>query len=210
MDGPRRFDVSSIRLVVVTDSLRGGIAGLVARTTAAVLGGATMIQVRLKDESPRTVVEAARALRTALPDTPLVVNERADVALAAGAHGVHLGVHDLVTSEVRRIAPEGFIIGASASTHTELERARGADYVGLGPVYAMADAGTALGIDEFAALAQSSAMPVLAVGGVTVLNIGDVMRAGAHGAALMQPLIGVPSPADSARALRAAQDASGR
>ena len=210
MDVPRAFDVASIRLVVVTDSLRDGTEALVARTAAAVHGGATMIQVRLKDESPRTVVEAARALRAALPDTPLVVNERADVALAAGAHGVHLGVHDLLPSEVRRIAPGGFIVGASAGTHDELERARGADYVGVGPVYALADAGTSIGIENFTALVRLSTVPVLALGGVTVLNIADVMRAGAFGAAVMQPLIGALIPGESARALRAAQDASGR
>ena len=86
------FDASSIRLIAITDSLRDGPRGLALRAAAAVYGGATMIQLRLKEESARSLVEIARVIQVMVPDVPLVVNDRADVALAAGAAGVHVGV----------------------------------------------------------------------------------------------------------------------
>ena len=148
-----RIDPSALVLVAITDSLRDGIDGLVSRATAAVEGGATMVQLRLKDEGPRTLVEVARALLRAVPRVPVLVNDRADVALAAGVHGVHVGVDDLAPAALRRIVPPAFIIGASVGSDDEVERASEADYVGIGPVYPTAskgDAGSAIGVARFA------------------------------------------------------------
>ena len=94
-----------------------------------------MIQLRLKEESARSLVEVARSIQAMVPDVPLVVNDRADVALAAGAAGVHVGVDDLAPALLRRVVPPGFIIGASVGSDDEVARAAGADYVGIGPVY---------------------------------------------------------------------------
>jgi len=106
------FDPESLTLIAITDHLRDGRDGLVARAAAAVRGGATMIQVRLKDVDARMQVEVARALRAALPGTvPLIINDRVDVALAAGATGVHVGADDLPVAAVRRITPAGFARG---------------------------------------------------------------------------------------------------
>src|SRR5438309_11933468 len=88
------FDPGTVRLIAITDSLRNGPRGLALRAAAAVAGGATMIQLRLKEESARSLVEVARVIRAAVPGIPLIVNDRADVALAAGADGVHVGVDD--------------------------------------------------------------------------------------------------------------------
>ena len=157
-DGSRpRFDPASIRLIAITDSLRNGPRGLALRAAAAVAGGATMIQLRLKEESARSLVEIARILRAAVPGVPLIINDRADVALAAGADGVHVGVDDLSPAVLRRFVPAGFIIGASVGDDDEVDRAAGADYVGIGPVYATgskADAGVAIGPQRFAYLAR--------------------------------------------------------
>src|SRR5690242_12695840 len=101
-----------LRLVAITDDLRDGTDGLVGRAAAAVRGGATMVQLRLKDIDPRELVQVARALVRALP-VPVVVNDRADIALAAAAAGVHVGVDDLPASALRAVVPAGFIIGAS-------------------------------------------------------------------------------------------------
>ena len=135
MTGGVRFDPASLRLIAITDSLRDGIEGLTARAVSAVLGGATMLQLRLKDETPRTLVEIARALRAAMPDVPLLVNDRADVALAAGAQGVHVGVDDISPASLRRVLPREMVIGASVGDESEVSRAVGADYVGIGPVF---------------------------------------------------------------------------
>lgn len=202
------FDPESLTLVAITDDLRDGRDGLVARAAAAVRGGATMIQLRLKDADARTQVEVARALLTALPPTvPLIVNDRADVALAAGATGVHVGTDDLPVAAVRRIVPPGFIIGASVGSDAEVAGARGADYVGIGPVYATAskaDAGAAIGVEEFARLAALCALPAVAIGGIDATNAAPVMAAGAHGVAVIRAIFGASDPEAAARALRSA------
>jgi thiamine-phosphate pyrophosphorylase len=207
------FEPATLRLVAVTDSLRDGVDGLTARAAAAVDGGATMLQLRLKDESARTLVEVARALLLAAPGVPLLVNDRADVAIAAGAHGVHVGVDDPAAAVLRRIVPTGFIIGSSVGDDVDVERAAGADYVGIGPVYPVTDRGEpseSLGPERFALLAARCGVPALAIGGITPDNAAAVMAAGAAGIAVISALLGAPEPARAARGLRAALDASGR
>ena len=212
MDAPARWNPASLRLVAVTDSLRDGIDGLASRTVRAVLGGATMIQLRLKDESPRTLVDVARALRRAVPHVPLVVNSRADVAMAAGAQGVHVSMDDMSPSALRRILASELVIGVSVGDETEVAHAVGAHYVGIGPVFGTGskpDMGTAIGIARFVEIARLCGLPAVAIGGITVENAGAVMTAGASGIAVISALLSSPDPTQAARALRAAQAASG-
>jgi thiamine-phosphate pyrophosphorylase len=207
------WNPASLRLIAITDSLRDGIDGLTARALSAVLGGATMIQLRLKDEAPRTLVEVARAILRAAPQVPLLVNDRADVAMAAGADGVHVGVDDLSPTALRRVLPAGFIIGASVGDESEIARSTGADYVGIGPVFgtgSKADAGVAIGVARFAELARLCGRPAVAIGGISALNAAEVMIAGASGIAVINALFASADPRQAARALRDAQDASGR
>ena len=207
------WDPSSLRLIAITDSLRDGIDSLTSRARSAVLGGTTMIQLRLKDETPRTLVAVARAIRLAVPQVPLLINDRADVAMAAGADGVHVGVDDLSPAALRRVLPENFFIGASVGDESEIARSIGADYVGIGPVYgtgSKTDAGVAIGIARFGELARLCGRPAVAIGGVSVTNAGEVMAAGANGIAVISALFGADDPMLAARALHDAQDASGR
>jgi thiamine-phosphate pyrophosphorylase len=209
----RTFDPSSVRLIAITDSLRDGPRGLALRAAAAALGGATMIQLRLKEESARSLAEIARSILMMVPEVPLVVNDRADVALAAGAAGVHVGVDDLAPALLRRVVPPGFIIGASVGSDDEVARAAGADYVGIGPVYATgskADAGAAIGPERFAELARRCGVPAVAIGGITSERVAEVMSAGASGVAVISALFGASDPTIAARALRSALDATGR
>ena len=169
-----------------------------------------MIQLRLKEESARSLVEIARAIQAMVPDVPLVVNDRADVALAAGAAGVHVGVDDLAPALLRRVAPPGFIIGASVGNDEEVARAAGADYVGIGPVYgtgSKTDAGAAIGTARFAELARRCGLPAVAIGGITSDRVPDVMKAGASGVAVISALFGASDPTLAARAIRSALDA---
>ena len=208
-----RFDPALIRLIAITDSLRDGPRGVALRAAAAVAGGATMIQLRLKEESARSLVEIARVIRAAIPDVPLIVNDRADVALAAGAEGVHVGVDDLSPIVLRRFVPPGFIIGASVGSDDEVDRASGADYVGIGPIYATgskADAGAAIGPVRFAELARRCGVPAVAIGGISAETVPNVMAAGADGIAVISALFGAPDPTRAALELRAVLDANGR
>src|SRR5919199_3097398 len=108
-----------LRLMAITDDLRGGAEGLAARAAAAVRGGATMIQVRLKDEDARTVTAVARLLVERLP-VPVIVNDRVDVALAAGAAGAHLGAEDLPAAAIRPFVPAEFVLGVSVGSDEEV------------------------------------------------------------------------------------------
>lgn len=213
MDPVARFDPDSLRLIAITDSLRDGVEGLTARAVRAVHGGVTALHLRLTDESPRTLVDIARGLRAAVPQVPLLVSERADVALAAGAQGVHLGVEDIAPAVLRRILPAGFVIGASVGDASDLSRCAGADYVAIGPVFgtgSRVDAGVALGIDRFRELATRSGLPAVAIGGISEMNAAALMAAGASGLAVISALFSSADPTGAARAFRCAQDAIGR
>ena len=202
-----RLDPAALRLVAITDSLRDGIDGLVGRAAAAVDGGATMLQLRLLDETARTLVEVARALRRAVPSVPLLLNDRADVALAADADGVHVGNDDLAPAVLRRVVPARFIIGVSVGAEDEVARASGADYVGIGPVFA-ADVGVAIGVARFAELARLCGVPAVAVGGISPENAASVLQAGASGVAVISALFAAPDPMRAARAFRSVLGAS--
>jgi thiamine-phosphate pyrophosphorylase len=203
--------LATLTLLAITDDLRDGLDGLVARTERAVAGGATMVQLRLKDVDARTQVEAARRL-VATVSVPVIVNDRADIALAAGASGVHLGADDLPVSVVRRITGEDFIIGASVGNDREVPMAAGADYVGIGPVFGTptkTDAGTAIGISELARLAGACApIPVVAIGGITAERAGSVIagagEAGVRGVAVVRAVFRAEAPDEAARAIRRA------
>jgi thiamine-phosphate pyrophosphorylase len=204
------FDPDVLRLVAVTDSLHDGIDGLAGRAAAVVRGGATMVHLRLQNESPRTLVEVARALRAAVPDVPLLVNDRADVALAADADGVHVGSDGLTPAALRRVVPARFVIGSSLGVDDDVARVNGADYVGIGPVFVSGAGNEALGLARVTELCERSPLPVVAIGGITPDNVALVLAAGARGVAAISALFGATDPMQAARALRSAQDASER
>jgi thiamine-phosphate pyrophosphorylase len=204
------MDERALRLVAITDDLRDGADGLRARAERAVKGGATMIQLRLKDADARTLVEVAKALVRTLARVPVIVNDRLDVALVAGAAGVHVGPDDLPAAAVRRLVPPGFLVGASVGSDAEIVLSRGADYVGIGPLYETAskpDAGRAIGPVAFARLAKACRIPAVAIGGIDASNAGAAMRAGAAGVAVIRAVMATPDPEGAARAIRAAVDA---
>lgn len=194
-----------LRLVAITDNLRDGIDGLTRRAVASRRGGATMIQLRLPDEGARTLTAATRALVAAV-GIPVVVHARTDVALAAGAAGVHLGVHDIAVADVRRLCGADFVIGRSAATDEDFRRAEGADYVALGPAFDVdrRRSGAALGTAEFERLARSTGLPVVAVGGISPETAPEAIRAGACGVALISGIFGAPDPETAAREVRSA------
>src|SRR5437868_9954244 len=145
------LDPKILRLVAITDDAEDHRPKLVDRVAAAVRGGATSIQVRLKTATPREVVEITRSIMSRV-SVPVIVNDRADIALAAGAAGVHVGEADLPVTAIRRFAPASFLIGASLGSDAELPNAKNADYVGIGPVFgsdSKSDAGSAIGVDGF-------------------------------------------------------------
>ena len=171
-------------------------------------GGATMVQLRLKDVDPRELLGIARAFVARLP-VPVIVNDRADVALAAGAAGVHVGTDDIPAIALRRVVPPDFIIGASVGSDEEVPFAVGADYVGIGPVFPTAskvDAGAAIGPAEFARLVERAGLPAVAIGGIDADNCRLALGAGANGVAVIRAIFAAPDPERAARALLSASE----
>lgn len=164
-----------------------------------------MIQLRLPDEGARTLVDVARVLVSTV-DVPVVIHGRADVAIASGAAGVHLGVHDLPVNDVRRILGENFFIGRSAATAADLEQSANADYITLGPLFA-ADARRpepTIGLSSFESMVRGITAPVVAIGGISVETAPSAMRAGASGVAMISGIFGASDPERAAREVRAA------
>jgi len=194
--------------MVITDAtlLKGGDP--VDGCRRAVRGGATAVQVRLKHAPARDVVALARRLVSALP-VPVLVNDRVDVALAAGAAGAHLGHDDPPLGALRPHVPTGFLLGTSVGSTAEAARARAwaADYWSVGPCFPTghkSDAGPALGPAGFATLARlaPSGVPVIGIGGITAQNAGAIVAAGAAGIAVIGAIWDASDPEAAARALR--------
>lgn len=193
---------ASLRLLFVTDDTLLQRIDPVATCLAAVAGGATAVQLRLKRSDDRQFVALARALASALT-VPLFVNDRLDIALVAGAAGVHLGADDLAPAVGRRIAPPGFVIGASVGTPEEVGRGMSADYWGIGPLRGTAtkhDAGAALGWDGARPLlACAGSRPCVIIGGVRPEDVHVAHREGYAGVAVVSGMLGAADVEMAAR-----------
>jgi thiamine-phosphate pyrophosphorylase len=191
-----------LRLMLVTDDRLVQGRDLIALALAAERGGVTSVQLRLKQAEPRELAQLVRGLMQALT-VSVLVNDRPDVALATGAAGVHLGPDDMPVQLVRRIAPPGFIIGASVGSEAEVGKAGAADYWGIGPWRDTAtkqDAGTGLGAQGFQRLvALANGKPCIAVGGVRPEDVPIVMAAGGSGVAVVSGILGVDDVEAAAR-----------
>jgi thiamine-phosphate pyrophosphorylase len=178
-------------MLVTDDALVAG-RDLISLAQAAERGGASAVQLRLKLASARDLVERARALVAGI-EIPVLVNDRPDVALAAGAAGVHLGPEDVPVALLRRVAPPGFIIGASVGSAAEAAEAKAADYWGIGPwrdTDTKGDAGLALGPDGFRVLLDlAGGRPCLAIGGVRPEDVPAVRAAGGAGVAVVSGIL---------------------
>ncbi len=188
-------------MLVTDDALVAG-RDLVALARAAERGGVTAVQLRLKRASPRELCEIARALGHALP-VPVLVNDRLDVAIAAGAAGVHLGPDDLPVALARRIVPPDFIVGASVGSGDEATAARAADYWGVGPWRATGtktDAGAPLGLEGLRRIvALAGAIPCIAIGGVRPEDVSAVRAAGGAGVGVVSGILGAGDVEEAAR-----------
>ena len=197
-----------LRLIVVTDARLAGSRAVLDVVDTALQAGAPAIQLRMKDASARDMLEVALALRerTRHARALLFINDRLDVALAAGADGVHLGPDDLPVAAVRAAAPAGFLIGYSTDDSGVARRAEreGADYIGCGAVFGTSSkdvGGEAIGTARLDQVARSVTIPVVGIGGIGVANVAEVARTGAAGVAVIGAVMGAPDPGASVRVL---------
>lgn len=208
-----------LRLYALVDPDRSGGRDLADLSRMLVQGGATLVQLRDKTGSTRRMIEEARAIKQALAGTfvPLIVNDRVDVALAAGADGVHVGWDDMPVADARRLLGREAIIGLSIKTQ---EQVKGApldllDYVCIGGVFETMSKNNPeppVRPDGFAKLAtlvrgRAPNLPVGAIAGIDASNAAEVMATGIDGIAVISALSETPDPAAAARSLRAIVDA---
>jgi thiamine-phosphate pyrophosphorylase len=201
------FDPNSLRLCLVTDRELAKGRALVDIVAAAVQGGVTMVQLREKHAPTRAFLEDARALKALLAPlkVPLIINDRADIALAVDADGVHVGQKDMPVDVVRQMVGQGKIIGLSITNHEQIARpdAGQTDYLGLGPLYLQqtkSDAATPLGVEGFRALRAATTKPVVAIGGLKADNSSPVIAAGANGLAVVSGIVSAEDPKAAAQA----------
>jgi len=193
-----------LRLMLVTDDRLLGERDPVSVCQAAERGGATCIQLRLKEASPRDLLGILRRLVAAVR-VPVIVNDRLDVALAGGAQGAHLGPDDIPLPLARKTAPPGFLLGGSVGSPEEIAAGEPADYWGVGPFRTTAtkgDAGAALGPEGLAAIVNLAppGKVCIAIGGIRPADIPEVLAAGAQGVAVVSGILGNHDVEAAARA----------
>jgi thiamine-phosphate pyrophosphorylase len=188
-----------LTLTVITDP--SAPQGVERAAEAALAAGATTVQLRWKTASTRELLGLARDLRIVTREAGalLIINDRVDVALATDADGAHLGDDDLPLEVARRIVPVEFVLGRSVDTIEEASAAvaGGADYVGLGPVYATdtkRDTGPVLGLAGVAAVRARVSLPIVAIGGIRPGTAAGVIRAGADGIAVVGAVMSAADP----------------
>ncbi len=196
------------RLMLITDPA-GPPEALLAGVRAALRGGVTAVQVRRPQDSARELYDLVRALRpaTRAAGALLIVNDRVDVALAAGADGVHLKAASLPLATARKLLGAARVIGVS--THEEREvasaAAGGADYAVFGPVFPTPSKEGILefrGATRYAAAVAGQAMPVLALGGISRETLPGLKPGPVPGVAVIRGILADPDPEAAARELR--------
>ena len=196
-----------LTLYLVTDRRWLGRRSLEEDVEEALLGGATLVQIREKEISSRAYLELARRLKevTDRYGVPLIVNDRVDIALAVDADGVHVGPDDLPVSFARRLLGPDKIVGASASSLEEALafQAQGADYLGVGAVFPTATKQVTEKVDleTLARIKAAVRIPVAAIGGIDAGNAPEVMKTGVDGVAVVSAILNRPDIREATRGL---------
>lgn len=194
------------RLHVITDEvlqIRFAHAEIAA---LAIAGGADAIQYREKRSLlAREMVAAAQGVSDAcrMTGATSIVDDRADVAMAVAASGVHVGRNDISAAVARRLLGDAFIIGGTANSLAEAMQvwATPIDYIGVGPVFgtnSKANPAPVMGLETFARICAESPVPVIAIGNITPERVAPVMAAGAYGIAVLSGITCAPDPTTAA------------
>jgi thiamine-phosphate pyrophosphorylase len=212
--------ILDLRCYAILDPTRCAGRDPVELAAAAARGGATLVQLRDKESGTRALVTLARAVGAQLAPlgVPLLINDRVDVALAAGAQGVHLGQGDLAPADARRLLGEGAVIGVTVHHPHEADTVdpKQADYAGIGPVYRTMskDPGDPpLGPGGLGRLIghlrqRLEAFPVCGIAGIDHANAPAVIGAGADGVAVISDIFMAADVEEAARRVRWAVDAA--
>lgn len=191
-----KFSREMLLLYAVTDRKWTGEKTLYRQVEEALKGGATLIQLREKNMPQEEFLKEAREMVALCHryGTALIINDNVEVALKSGADGVHVGMEDLPVKEIRKQVPGDFIIGATAKTTEQAQRAEkeGADYLGVGAVFPSSTKKNAIRIttEELKKICSSVRIPAVAIGGITSENAGTLVGGGMAGMALVSAVFG--------------------
>lgn len=198
-----------MELYIVTDRQASRGRDHISMVRAALAGGADVIQLRDKALSGHDLYALAKDMGSLVRSSRamFIVNDRLDIALAAGADGVHLGQDDLPVAAARSLSPPSFIIGVSVGSVEEALAAErdGADYIALSPVFSTPtkdDAGPGHGLEVLSEIKAAVRLPVIAIGGVNEGNVMEVVAAGADGVAVISAVLGADDVEAAARSMR--------
>jgi thiamine-phosphate pyrophosphorylase len=203
MSGKLPVDFS---LYLITDRKQASGGALCAAVEAGLRGGVTAVQLREKDLSSRELFELACCMRelTFRYGARLLINDRLDIALAAGADGVHLGESSLPVSRIRALAGDRLLVGVSChGLESALDaQENGADFITFSPIYftpSKAPYGEPLGTERLAEACRLLSIPVFALGGIKKDTVRTVLDHGAHGIALISAILAAEDPERAAR-----------
>lgn len=201
-----RFDLS---LYLVLDPVLSEPFGVIETARRAARGGATMVQLRDKTATTEQRIETGRLLKSALIGSGalLIVNDDIEAAMAIGADGVHIGQGDLAVRAARDRIGDDMLLGLSVGSVAEAEALDPTlvDYVGIGPVFPTATKpghSPAIGLDGLQAVIRATHLPAVAIGGIKLDHVSDILATGAKGVAVVSAICGQPDPEVAARALR--------
>jgi thiamine-phosphate pyrophosphorylase len=195
-------------LYLVTDRELCGNRPVEEVVLLAVKGGVSCVQLREKALPLNLFIEQAKKIKELIKpfNVPLIINDSVDVALAAGADGVHVGQDDMPFAEVRKLIGAKAIIGLSVETWEDVEKAQGldVDYLGVSPIFdtpTKTDTKHAWGLVGLSRIKAYSRHKLVAIGGINMKNASDVIRAGADSIAVVSAICAAPDPYEAARAL---------
>ena len=203
-----RFERDMLLLYAVTDRAWTGKKTLDGQVEKALQGGVTLVQLREKHLSKEQLIEEARRITELCHryGVPLIVNDDYEAALAAGADGVHVGIEDAPVAAIRARAGKNFIIGATAKTVEQAQRAEheGADYLGVGAVFPSPTKQSAIRItnEQLRTICASVTIPAVAIGGITQKNVASLKGSDMAGIAVVSAIFGADNILAAARSLK--------
>lgn len=203
-----KFQAENLKLYAVTDRSWLGSRTLAQQVEESLAGGATMIQLREKGMGREELRREALEIREVCQkyDVPFLINDAADLAAEVGADGVHVGQQDMSPRQARAILGPNGIVGVSAHTVEEARaaQAEGADYLGVGAVFATGtkENTTPVDYDTLKAICAAVDIPVVAIGGVSLNNLGSLEGSGIQGVAVVSALYAQPDIQAATRSLR--------
>lgn len=195
-------------LYAVTDKAWVGKYSLLEQIEQALQGGVTILQLREKDLAEEEFIEEAIEVKKLCSKygVPLIINDNLEVALKSGADGVHVGIEDMAVREIRQKTGPGFLIGATAKTVAQAQKAEaeGADYLGVGAVFPSPTKKNAIRItrEQLSDITSSVSIPAVAIGGITLENMPELLGGGMCGIAVVSAVFGAENIAEACKTLK--------